>query len=512
MRKKIKGKVFLAGVGPGNEALITQAALECIKAADVIIYDNLMSGDLLENAPSRARIIYAGKSPGRHSLKQEQINRMLVSFAGKHRVVVRLKGGDPFLFGRGSEEALALKKAKIDFEIVPGISSGMAAASYAGIALTKRGLSSQVTFVTGHEDLSKPDKDIDWSMLARNKGTLVVFMGMSRWKKIAAELIKGGMKNDTPVCIIQWGTLPQQRAVTGTIENIGGKIEKSGLTNPAIVVIGKVVNLRKKLNWYESKPLFGKKILITRPKIMAGLFISKLKLLGAQTYVYPMIEVVKEVKIKDRGLINGIKQSDWVIFTSRSAVEICFSIMENKNLDARVFANAKVAVLGRETQAELRRRGIIADIIPKKFFMESLADEFKKIDIRGKRIFIPHSRQGRKLLVKELCAQGAIIDEMFIYSVRRPNEANARTLRKLIKDEQFDFITFTSSSCVHQFMKFLKKEKILLNKQKFACLGPITEQTLKSYGFKAETAANIYTIEGLIKAMLTSLERKKNRQ
>ncbi|MCG2712275.1 MAG: uroporphyrinogen-III C-methyltransferase [Candidatus Omnitrophica bacterium] len=507
MGNKIKGKVFLAGVGPGNEALITQAALECIKAADVIIYDHLVSPDLLENAPSGVKIIYAGKSPRRHSLKQEQINRILVNEAGKHRVVVRLKGGDPFLFGRGAEEALALKKAKIAFEIVPGVSSGMAAASYAGIALTQRGISSQVTFVTGHEDPKKKDKDIDWSMLARSKGTLVVFMGMSRLKEITAELINGGMKKDTPVCVSEWGTLPKQRSVTGTIENIAGKIKKNGLTNPAIVIIGKVVNLRKKLNWYETKPLFGKKILITRPEIMAGLFSSNLKQLGAQTCVYPLIEVVREVKINAKRLISGIKQSNWVVFTSKSAVDICFRELENKNLDARLFSGAKVAVLGWETQAELKERGIIADIIPKKFFMESLAAEFKKIDIRKKRIFIPHSRQGRKLLVDELRAQGAIINEMFIYSVCRPREASARKLRKLIKDEQFDFITFTSSSCVHQFMKFFKKEKALVNKQKFACIGPVTEQTLQSYGFKAETTAKVFTIEGLIKAML--IKRKK---
>ncbi len=510
MGKKVKGKVFLAGVGPGNEGLITKAALECIKTADVIVYDHLMSPDLLENAGSRVKIIYAGKSPGRHSLKQEQINRMLVNAARKHRIVVRLKGGDPFLFGRGSEEALALKKAKIAFEIVPGVSSGIAAAAYAGIALTQRGISSQVTFVTGHEDPQKLDKDVDWPMLARSKGTLVIFMGMSRLKAIMLELINYGMKKDTPVCVSQWGTLPRQKILTGTLENIAIKIKKNGLTNPAIVIIGKVVNLRKKLNWYESKPLFGKKILITRPKIMAGLFSSKLKLLGAQTCIYPMIEVVKEVKIDAKRLISGIKQSDWVIFTSRGAVDICFGELVNKGLDARLFAHAKVAVLGGETQAELKERGIIADIIPKKFFMESLADEFKKIDIRKKRIFIPHSRQGRKLLVDELRAQGAIIDEMFIYSVCRPLQANARKLRKLVKNEQFDFITFTSSSCVHQFMKFLKKEKTLLNKQKFACIGPVTEKTLQGHGFKAETAAKVFTIEGLIKAMLTSL--KKNRQ
>ncbi len=510
MGKKVKGRVFLVGAGPGNEELITQVALECIKKADVIIYDHLMSPDLLKNAGSGAKLIYAGKSPGMHTLKQEQINRMIVREARKCRVVVRLKGGDPFLFGRGSEEALALKKAKIAFEIIPGISAGIAAASYAGIALTQRGISSQVTFVTGHEDPRKSDKNVDWAMLARSRGTLVVFMGIGRLKEIAVKLIKHGMQKDTPVCVIQWGTLPRQRSLTGTLENISGKIKRSGLTNPAIVIIGNVVNLRKRLNWYELKPLFGKKILITRPETMAGQFSLKLQRLGAQTYIYPMIEVVRESKINAKRMISGIKQSDWVIFTSRSAVNICFSVLENKNLDARLFAHAKVAVLGRETQSELRQRGIIADIIPKRFFMESLITEFKKIDIRKKRIFIPHSRQGRRLLVDELCAQGAIIDEMFVYRVSSPRQANAQKLRKLIKEEQFDFITFTSSSCVHQFMKFLKNEKALLDKQKFACIGPVTEKTLQSYGFAAETVAKVFTMEGLITAMLTKRKKVDN--
>lgn len=508
MKKKVKGKVFLVGVGPGNEGLITQAALECIKAADVIIYDYLMSCDLLANAQSHAKIIYAGKTPGRHSLKQEQINRILVGEARKHRVVARLKGGDPFLFGRGAEEALALKKAKIEFEIIPGVSSGLAVATYAGISLTQRGISSQVTFVTGHEDPNKLEQDINWSLLAKSKGTLVVFMGVARLEKITSKLIKSGMKKDMPVCVSQWGTLPKQRSITGTLENIAGIIKRNKLSNPAIVIIGKVVNLRKKLYWYESKPLFGKKILITRPKTLAGVFSAKLKALGAQTCIYPMIEVVKEKKINADCLISEIKQSDWVIFTSRSAVDICFCELENKNLDARVFAQTKVAVLGRETQAELKSRGIRADIIPKKFFMESLIDEFKKNDILKNRIFIPHSRQGRKLLVEELCKQGAIIEEMFIYSVCKPMQTNARELKKMIKSEEFDFVTFTSSSCVHQFMKFLPKEKKLLNKQMFACIGPITANTLQSYGFKAATVAKVFTIEGLVKAILT--KRKKH--
>lgn len=508
MGKENKGKVFLVGVGPGDEGLITQAALECIRTADVIVYDHLMSTELLLNAQSRAKIIYAGKIPGEHSLRQEEINRILMREARKQQIVVRLKGGDSFLFSRGAEEALALKKSKLAFEIIPGVSAGMAVASYTGIPLTQRGISSQVTFVTGHEDPLKIDQSVDWGLLAKSQGTLVIFMGMSKLKYITSELVKHGMKKDTPVCITQWGTLPRQKTLIGSVENIAGRIKKSTLTNPAIIIIGRVVNLRKKLNWYESKPLFGKKILITRPKVLAGILSSKLKALGAQTYIYPMIEVVKNKKMNTEKLIKEIKQSDWIIFTSRSAVNICFEELDSKRLDARVFAHIKVAVLGRETQLELKNRGIKADLMPEKFFMESLVNEFRKINIRQKRVFIPHSSQGRKLLVDELSKQGATVKEMFIYGVCKPRGINTRGLKKLINSVGFDYVTFTSSSCVHQFMGLMKKEKNILRKQLFAAIGPITADALKSYGFKPTVIAKIFTVDGLIKAILT--KRKKN--
>ncbi|MDD5747113.1 MAG: uroporphyrinogen-III C-methyltransferase, partial [Candidatus Omnitrophica bacterium] len=360
MIKKNKGKVFLVGVGPGNERLITLAAVDCIRRADVLIYDQLMSPSLLEYRKPEAVLIYAGKSPGRHSMSQEEINALLCKQALRHRVVVRLKGGDPLLFGRGSEEALALLKAGISFEIVPGVSSGFAVSAYAGIPLTHRGVASQVTFVTGHEDPTKSVTDVEWGQLAGLNGTLVIFMGMARLEAITGQLMAHGMKKNTPVCVVQWGTLPAQRSVTATIASIAAAVKLKGITHPAIIIIGEVVRLREKLNWYETKPLFGKKILITRPRSLARELSQCLEQEGAQAVTYPLIEVVREKKLDERLVLEKLAHSDWVIFTSRSAVEICFDILKKHRKDARLFARARIAVLGEGTNKELEGRGITA--------------------------------------------------------------------------------------------------------------------------------------------------------
>ncbi|MBU1044000.1 MAG: uroporphyrinogen-III C-methyltransferase [Candidatus Omnitrophica bacterium] len=501
MRENRKAKVFLVGVGPGNEQLVTQAALDCIKIADIIIYDHLISKSLLDNKKPKAKVIFAGKFPGLHNVPQQSINMLLLKYAKNDNIVVRLKGGDPFLFGRGSEEALVLKKAKIPFEIVPGVSSGFAVAAYSGIPLTHRGIASHVTFVTGHEDPTKKESSVDWEKIAALEGTIVVFMGMARLKNIIDLLLKYGKAKNTPVCITQWGTLPAQRSVTGSLDNIVSRVKASGITHPAIIIIGNVVNLRKQLNWFEKKPLFGKKILITRPLDLAKELSQELEANGAQTITYPLIEVFKEKRLKDARVIEKIKQADWILFTSRNAVQICFDILDKQGQDIRIFNDIKFAVLGSQTQNMLRARGIIADLVPKQFYMESLIKEFKKIKIAGQRIFIPHSRQGRPILVEQLAKQGAIIDELFVYHVEAPKSANKQNFVKLLKQENFDIITLTSSSCVHQFMRLADKDKQLIKNQVFAVIGPITRKTLENYGFKAAIEAKVYTASGLVQAI-----------
>jgi len=508
MVKTKKIKAYLVGVGPGDEGLITQAALGCIRQADVIIYDNLISKSLLRYKKAKTKLIYVGKTPGKHAIAQLEINKLIVAQAKANKTVVRLKGGDPFLFGRGAEEALALARAGILFEVVPGVSSGFAACSYAGIPLTQRGISSQVTFVTGHEDPKKNNLSVDWSQLAQLKGTLVVLMGMGRIKDITGGLIAGGMNKKTPVCVIQWGTLPRQKSVVGTIANIAALAKKNKMVNPAIIVIGDTVNLKNEINWYESKPLFGKKVLITRPLHLAEQFSQRLNKYGAQTITYPLIEITKQTGINPNVVLKKFSGCDWVIFTSGTAVDICFDILRQKNKDARFLNKIKVAALGQGTGDNLERRGIRADLVPVKFFMEGLLAEFKKINVKGKRIFIPHSKRGRRVLAEGLTRQGAIVDEMFVYNVRCPQKVNKDNLMRLLEKENFDVITFTSTSCVHQFMRFLAKYRTFLKKQLFAVIGPITKKTLRGYGYKAAIEAKTFTIDGLVEAIANYCQKR----
>ncbi|MBU4305898.1 MAG: uroporphyrinogen-III C-methyltransferase [Candidatus Omnitrophica bacterium] len=509
MIKKQKGKVVLIGAGPGNEQLITAAGLGIIRAADVIVYDNLAGTSVLERRKLSAKLIFAGKIPGEKAMPQQQINALLIRCARRGALVARLKGGDPFLFGRGAEEALALQKARIDFAVIPGISAAFAAAAYAGIPLTHRGISSQVTFITGHEDPQKKKSDIDWQATARLKGTLVIYMGMANLHKITQRLISYGMRRNTPACIIQWASLPYQKIAVAALENIARQAKSRAVTHPAVVIIGDVVALHERIRRCAEKPLFAKKVLITRPLALAGEFREKLEAEGAQAVVYPLIETVAEEKISGGVVLKKIKTCDWVIFTSRNAVEICFEVLAKKNKDARFFGAIKVAALGEETKKALFAKGINADLVPEQFYMESLIEEFAKVDIRGKRIFIPHSRQARPLLCAELTRLGAVAEELFIYKVKRPAQAKKSVLRRILAEQKMDVVTFTSSSCVHQFMKLMGKEKGLLARQVFAVIGPVTANTLRDYGYKGHIMADVYTVEGLVRAIKEYYSKEK---
>ncbi|MCP4650605.1 MAG: uroporphyrinogen-III C-methyltransferase [PVC group bacterium] len=501
VKRKYNPKVYLVGVGPGDEQLVSKAAIDYIAKADVIIHDRLIPEFVLQAKKSKAKLIAVGKTPKKHPVPQDKINALLLKHAKNNNIVVRLKGGDPFLFGRGSEEAQVLAKAGIYFEVISGISAGIAAAAYAGIPLTHRGIASSVVFVTGHEDPYKKGSSVDWKVLAKHTGTLVIFMGMTRLADITNKLIAYGMNKKTPACVVQQGTLPEQRSVVGTVADIAAWVKKKKLTNPAIIIIGKVVALRKDINWYETKSLFGKKILVTRPKGFAQTFGYQLKKFGAQVVIYPLIEIKAVKNIKAAQVIKKIRKTDWTIFTSRNAVDICFDLLKKNNKDARVFNSGKIAVLGEGTNDSLTQRGVIADLMPKKFVMESLVSEFKKINMKGKRVYIPHSRQGRRVLIEELKALGAKIEEDFIYEVKCPRSVSSGQLKKILKEESFDMVTFTSSSAVNQFMKLLGKEKTLLKKQQFAVIGPVTNRTLQDYGYESVAQAKQYNIDGLCKAL-----------
>ena len=492
--------VYLVGAGPGDPNLLTLAGLRCLRQADVIMYDQLVDPSILRERRPDCRLIYVGKQPGRHSLTQTEINRLLVRTSRQYRSVVRLKGGDPFMFGRGGEEALVLAEHHIPFEIIPGVSAGSAAAAYAGIPLTHREYASQVTFVTGHEDPSKQTGQVDWKLLARQPGTIVIFMGMARLATIVSQLITYGRDRQTLVCIVRYGTLPQQRTVTAPLQNIVAQAERAGITHPALVIIGAVVSLRPRLNWFETKPLFGRKFLVTRPESLAPELVKLLSEAGAQTMVYPLIEIVPEA-VTPRAMMSGLAACEWVVFTSRNAVDQTFGLLQQAGADSRAFGGKKIAVLGTETCTVLAGYGIRADLMPKSFIMEELARCFRRLPMAGKRVLLPHSRQGRPLLRQALRQQGARVKEIFLYRVQRPATATVTGLARLLKNERFDGITFTSSSSVREFMELLSRQRGLVSQQKMISIGPVTSQTIFSHGFQPALTAPVFTASGLVEAM-----------
>jgi uroporphyrinogen III methyltransferase/synthase len=418
----------------------------------------------------------------------------------RYRCVVRLKGGDPFIFGRGGEEALALARAGVPFEIIPGVSAGIAAAAYAGVPLTHRGLASQVILVTAHEDVRKKNTAVDWRQIARQPGTVVIFMGMARLPAIARRLIRHGRSRRTPVVIVQNGTLPQQRTVTAPLSDIAAAAARAGITHPAVVILGAVGSLRTELNWFESRPLFGRKFLVTRPASLAPDLVRLLSRAGAQTVVYPLIEIVPET-IPPRAMATALQNCDWVVFTSRTAVELTLALVRQAGQDSRIFGGTKIAVLGTATRDALAGHGLRADCVPESFTMEGLAASLQRLSLVGKRVLLPHSRQGRPLLRQELQRQGARVRELFLYRVGRPAAATGEGLSRLLRREQFDGITFTSSSGVREFMELLASRRDLVGRQTLIAIGPITSQTMAAYGFPPAVTAQSFTAAGLVSAL-----------
>ena len=498
------GKVYLVGAGPGDPGLITVKGLECIKTADVIIYDYLASPALLKHVPENAEMIYVGKKGGNHTLPQKGINDLIVQKAKTGMTVARLKGGDPFIFGRGGEEAEILIKAGVPFEIVPGVTSAIAAPAYAGIPLTHRDYTATLAFVTGHEDPAKEKSNINWSALAKGIGTLVFLMGVKNLPHIAAQLLKHGMALDTPIALVRWGTTPQQTALTGTLENIVEKVKQAGLKAPAIIVVGGVVNLREKMKWFELRPLMGKKIVVTRSRDQASDLVKKLSDLGADCLECPTINVTapQNQQPLDQAIEN-LSSYDWIVFTSVNGVKFFFKrLFENKK-DVRALHHIKTASIGPVTARKLRDFGLNTDIIPKSFCAESVIDAFKNQDIKDKKILLPRAEQARPILPLELSKMGAKIDEITTYCTKQADD-NAETLLTNLRQGSIDMVTFTSSSTVKNFKALLPENedlKKLMQGVTIASIGPITTDTAKELGFEVEVTAESFTILGLCKAI-----------
>ena len=509
---KTNGKIYLIGAGPGDPGLITVKAAECIKTADVVVYDYLAAPALLSYAREDAEIIYVGKKGGDHTLTQDKINELLAQKGEEGHVVARLKGGDPFIFGRGGEEAEFLIKRSIDFEVVPGVTSAIAAPAYAGIPLTHRDYTSSVSLITGHEDPLKETSSIQWDCFAKSGSTLVFLMGVKNLPNIVTQLTANGKSPQTPVALVRWGTTTQQETVTGTLENIVEKVKEARLKPPAIIVVGEVVSLRENMKWFENKPLFGKKIVVTRARVQASGLVDKLRQLGAHCVEIPTIKVVAP---KDNTpLVDAVKSLDryeWIIFTSVNGVKYFFKTLFAQGLDVRALGNHQFACIGPVTRDELEKFGIISDVLPETYRAESVVEAFKDRGIDGKKILLPRAMEARTILPEELRNMGADVHEVTAYETQQVSNAKDELMEQL-KDGDIDMVTFTSSSTVKNFMALIpEQDRVpLLSEVIHACIGPITEDTAISMGLTPQIVADTYTIDGLVDVIVAYYTRKES--
>jgi len=493
------------GAGPGDPGLITLKGLRCLEQAQVVIYDRLLDPSLLESAPASAERIFVGKERGRQELKQDQINDLLIDRASEGKVVVRLKGGDPFVFGRGGEEALALTEKDIPFEVVPGITSAIAAAAYAGIPLTHRGISTCFTVVSGSEDPAKPETSVNWQALARTGGTLVVLMGWSALESILDTLGKEGVPADTPVALVQWGTWPAQATVTGCLEDILERGREAGIQPPVVAVIGPVVALRKELAWFDRRPLFGKKVLITRSRTQASKFRSLLEGLGAQTFEIPAIQTVPlEDYTRLDEAVAKLKDYRWVIFASSNAVEAVFSRLYYQGLDTRALGGVKVGAIGPATADALALRGIAADFVPTR---PIVVQELSSFDWTGVPVLLPVADIGRDALATGLTQAGALVDRIDAYRTVPTTGVDAKAREAL--SQGMDAVTFTSSSTVRNLVEMLNGDRAALDATSIACIGPTTAATARELGLRVDLVAGEHTVEGLASALVTHFAEAK---
>jgi uroporphyrinogen III methyltransferase/synthase len=500
-----EGCVWLVGVGPGDPRLITVGAVDVLSRAEVVVYDRLIPKKLVDLAPVKAERVYVGKeATQRGALGQQQINEVLVTKGREGKRVVRLKGGDPFVFGRGGEEAEVLAKAGIPFEIVPGVTSAIAAAAYAGIPLTHRRMSSSFAVVTGHEYPEKAEVAIDWKAVARATDTLVILMGSSNLDEIMKRLMEGGRKPEEPAAVVRWGTTPEQQVITGRVADIAGRAREAGITPPIATVIGEVVRLREKLRWFDNKPLFGKRVLVTRAAEQAGALSHALSEAGAEAIELPAIEIVPNVD--RRALAEALRhleasEYDWAVFSSANGVDIFFQELRKVGKDARALGRAKVCAIGPATAIALSERGVRADLLPERFLAEGVVEALARTDISGRRVLWPRARGARRALVTGLERLGAGVDEVPLYSAGVP-EVDEEAMSRLRAGE-IDIVTFASPSAVRNLLKMLGDDRKPLEKPVIACIGPVTAAAARRAGLRVEVEAPEHTIEGLMTALRT---------
>lgn len=497
------GVVYLIGAGPGDPRLLTCRGAECLGRSEVVVYDRLVNRRLLDLAPEQAERIYVGKGASSHTMSQAEINQLLVDKARQGLTVARLKGGDPFVFGRGGEEAEALAEAGIPFEVVPGVTSAVAVPAYAGIPVTHRQFNSVLSIVTGHEDPFKPEPGIAWEHLARLGGTLVFLMGLENLPEIVRKLLEEGMPASTPVALIEQGTLPQQRVVTGELMNIAQLSQEASLSPPVVTVVGEVSKLREKLSWLERKPLFGRRILVTRARHQASELRRRLESLGAEVEEFPAIEIAPcdDFGPLDRA-ISKLEEFQWIIFTSINGVNAFFERLWHQGEDVRKLKGIRLAAIGPGTSRALASRGLRVDLVPGEYRAEAIAEEIKGMVRPGERVLLPRAREARPVLPQELEKMGLMVEEVVAYETRAGCDSGFR-LQQLLLERPFDAVTFTSSSTVKNLVNQLggRSGLWMLEPAAVACIGPITASTAADLGLKVDLVAENYTIEGLVSAL-----------
>ncbi len=510
-KTKRPGKVYLVGAGPGDPGLITVRGKYLLEKAEVLVYDYLASPKLLKHVPKDAKLIYAGKRGGvKHTHTQEEINQMLVDHAREGKLVVRLKGGDPFIFGRGGEEVQELFKAGIPFEVVPGVTSATAAATYAGIPITHRGYTGSVAFLTGHEDPTKESSNIDWARLATGVGTLVVYMGIKNLPIIVDNLIRHGRDPKTPVAVVRWASTPEQRSVIGTLDTIVDVVKENGIKPPSLIIVGEVVRLKETVDWYEKRPLFGRKIIVTRTREQASELVAGLEEYGADCIECSTINIepVESYEILDSEL-ERLNEYHWILFTSINGVKYFFERLYALGMDARDLKGPDIAVVGKSTADFLLNYGVHADLIPEVFTGEGLAESLLDKGVEGRNILIPRAQQAREILPETLRGAGAQVTVAPVYR-NVPPQGRKDALRAILEAGDIDMITFTSSSTVRNFLTMVEATdqdelQRLLAGSKIAVIGPITAKTVTDNGLKVDVVPDEYSIEAMVQAIVEYL-------
>jgi len=527
------GKVYLVGAGPGDPGLLTIKGLKCISRADVIVYDRLVHPAILTHARPDAELIYVGKASSAHTMSQDEINCLLVEKAREGKNVVRLKGGDPFVFGRGGEEAEALAEQGIQFEVVPGVTSATAVPAYAGIPVTHRDFCSTLGIVTGHEaadgeksEIRNPSRLTDgippaagksetsesrirWDKIATGVDTLIFLMGVGNLPNIVAELVKNGRDASTPIALIRWGTRPEQETLVGTLADIVEKVRSAGFKPPAVAVVGEVVNLREKLRWFDSpqaNPLFGKKVLVTRSREQASALSELLREYGAEPIEFPVIKISPPESFAELDVALGcIEKYDWLLFTSANGVQAVMDRLRKLGRDVRWLKGPKIGAIGPKTAEAVQCLGMKVDFVPSKFVSEAIADELPESP-SGKRILILRAKEAREALPEKLRERGAQVDVVAAYRTEIDPDSyrdDADRIKELLASGGIDIITFTSPSTVKGFVNLVGEGGLAARAGKVtvACIGPITAQAAEEYGLKPDVVAEEHTIKGLIEVL-----------